>query len=169
MEKPKFPRGLQKLPELEAREIYKYRVVRRGLPRIFYKEYEDKARQRRMRRPRGAARYASSPLVAFRVSDVVLFLASTAAVGILQNLSYDAVKWLVKNIRKPKEEMYGGRTRFEAVISEETYDRVRRERNPGVRALRVTTSVAERRVQRTYRLMVTLVDERGKPKPMDRD
>src|SRR4051812_14640366 len=105
MAKPEFPKGLRKLPELAAREIYNYRVVGRGLPRIFYKEYEDKARQRRMHMPRGTGRHARSPHFALKVSDVVLFLAATAGMGILQNFSYDALKWLVKKIRKPKEEM----------------------------------------------------------------
>lgn len=169
MVKPEFPKGLQNLPELAAREIYKYRIVRRGLPRMIYKEYEAKAQRRRVYMPRGAGRHARSPHFALKVSDAVLFLAAAAATGILQNFSYDVLKWLVKKIRRPKEEIDGGGTRLETVISRETYDRVRRERNVGVRAQRTTSLVVERRLERKYRLMVTLVDKRGKPKPMERD
>lgn len=169
MARTDFPDDLRELPEVAAREIYNYRVVGRGFPRVFYKEYEEKARQRHRRfRPRGQGRYASAPHVALSVGELVLFLAAAAGMGILQNASYDLVKWLVRKLRKPKQEMVGRTTRFESVISRETYNRVRRENHPGKKALKTSTTELEQRLETKYRLMVTVVDERGRPKSIRR-
>jgi hypothetical protein len=114
-----LPKDLQKYPDLLAREVYSYRVVSRGPARIFHQEYEDHLRAK-----------LGNKKVAFSLHDIILFLAATAGSGVIQNLSYDALKALVSRIRKPKREFTGGKAKFELVVSRRSYNRLRKEKHP---------------------------------------
>jgi hypothetical protein len=145
-----FPKSLQQFPENAARELYIYRVVRRGLPHTFYKEFEDRKR---------AARE-----VQFRFVDVVMFFAQAAAAGVIGNFTYAAIHSAIKRIRRPKQELVSGRLRFEAVVSRKTYNHVRRKKNPGRRGRETPTPELEEQLVKEYRLMVKLFDEKKKLK-----
>jgi len=142
-----FPKSLRQYPEGSARETYIYRVVRRGLPRVFYKEYEHS---------REAGRQ-----VKFRFADLVMYFAQAAAQGVIGNLAYYAIAKAIKALRKPKQEAMGKGLRFEAVISRRTYNRLRREQHPHTGARRISTSEVDERLETEYRLMVSLVNKRG--------
>jgi len=90
-----FPKSLRQYPEGSARETYIYRVVRRGLPRVFYKEYEHS---------REAGRQ-----VKFRFADLVMYFAQAAAQGVIGNLAYYAIAKAIKALRKPKPRSHGQR------------------------------------------------------------
>jgi hypothetical protein len=72
-----FPKKLRQYPETWARETYIYRVVGRGLPRLFYREYEDRLKAGRE--------------VEFRLPDVVMFIAAAAAQGVIGNFTYASI------------------------------------------------------------------------------
>ena len=145
-----FPRNLRQYPEAAAREMYIYRVVGRAPARTFYKEFEDRKRAGRD--------------VAFRFHDLVMFFAQCAAQGVIGNFAFAAILRAIKAIRKPKQEVGSKGVRFEAVVSRKTYNRVRREKNSAKRARQAPTHELEERLETEYRLMVRLVDEKGRPK-----
>jgi len=145
-----FPKNLRQYPEIWARETYIYRVVGRGLPRVFYKEYEDSLRAGRK--------------VKFHLPNVVMFFARAAAEGVIGGFAYAAIVRAIKAVRKPKREVGGKGIRFEAVVSRKTYNRVRRKEFSGKRARQVSTSELGEKLETEYRLMVSLVDEKGKLK-----
>jgi len=145
-----FPRNLRQYPDAAAREMYIYRVVGRGLPHVFYKEFEDSKKVGRN--------------VAFRFPDIVMFFARAAAEGVIGGFAYAAILRAIRAIRKPKQEVGGEGIRFEAVVSRKTYNRVRREKNSGKRVRQRSTYELEENLETEYRRMVLLVDEKGKPK-----
>jgi hypothetical protein len=141
-----LPKALQRLPDPVAMEMYAYRVVGREPARTFYKEYENSLRARTGKKTR----------VAFRVSDLVLYLASVAGAGIIQNLAYDVLKAVVRKIRRPQKEFPASGLRFEAVVSRRTYNRVRRERHPDRASRKSASEQVEQELETKYRLTVKL-------------
>ena len=139
-----FPKDLQMYPEEYAREIYIYRIVGRGLARTFYKEFEDREKAKE----EGEAE--------FRFVDVVMFFAKAAANGVLGNMTYDAIRKVIKSIRKPRLEFGSSGVRFEAVVSRRFYNRIRREKNSGQRADRSSSAKVINQLETEYRLMVSL-------------
>jgi hypothetical protein len=142
-----FPKNLRRYPEVAARELYIYRVVRRGLPHVFYKDYEDRRKAGRQ--------------VAFRFHDIVMFFAAAAASGVIGNFTYAAILRAVRSVRKHKQEAMGDAGRFEEVVLRKTYNRIRREKHHGKRGRQVSTSELEEKLETEYRLMVNL-------KPLDK-
>jgi hypothetical protein len=138
----------QQSPVRWAGESYIYEVVGRGLPRVFYKEFEDREKRGRE--------------VEFRFVDVVMFIAAAAASGAIGNFTYAAIVKAFKAIRKPRQEIGGNRIQFEVVVSRKTYNSIRRIKHPAKRARRVPTSELEQELETQYRLMVRLVDEKRK-------
>jgi hypothetical protein len=145
-----FPKSLRQYPEVLAREFYIYRVVGRGIPRTFYKEYEDRRKAGRQ--------------IAFRFHDIVMFFAAAAASGVIGNFAYAAIVRAINAVRKPNMEAMGKGDRFEQVVSRATYNRVRREEQPGKRALQNPTSVLEEKLEVEYRLMVNLREDKDSRK-----
>ena len=145
-----FPKNLRQYPELFARETYIYRVVRHGLPRVFYKEYEDRLRAGRK--------------VKFHLSNIVMFFAQAAAAGVVEGLTHAAIDRAIKAVRKPRQEVGGKGVRFGEVVLRRTYNRIRREKHYGKRGRQVPTRDVEEKLETEYRLMVNLVDGKGKPK-----
>jgi hypothetical protein len=139
-----LPRDLRDLPAPFAMEMYAYRAVGRGPARVFYREYEDSLRAKLGKKAH------------FRVHDLVLYIASVAGAGIIQNLAYDALKALVRKIRRPKQELGGSGFRFEAVVSRRKYNRVRRERHPDRASRKGVTEEVEQGLETQYRLIVKL-------------
>jgi hypothetical protein len=137
---PKRPKLPKEFPNEWAREAYIYHVVGRGLPHVFYKEFEDRKKAGRE--------------VAFRFHDIVMFFAAAAASGVIGNFTYAAILRAIKAIRKPKQEIGGADIRFDAVVSRKTYNRVRREKHSGKRGRQVSTFELEEKLQTEYRLMV---------------
>ena len=131
------------LPEIVAREFYIHRAVGRGLAGVFFHEHEEK---------RGAA---AGGHIAFRFADVVYFFAVAAANGVIGNLTYNALAALAQAVRKPKEELTGANVKFEAVVSRNTYNRLKRQKNGGNTAAK-ELSTAEKKLTKEYSLMVTL-------------
>jgi hypothetical protein len=125
-----LPKDLRDLPEAAAHEIYIYRAVSRGPARVFYQEFEDRARKSE-----------GTEHVEFRFVDVVMYFAHIAGEGILGHLAYDAVRRAVNAIRKPKKELGSSSVSFEAVISKKTYRKLQKERHPDKRAARRTSPV----------------------------
>jgi hypothetical protein len=125
-----------------AGDGYIYRVVGRGLPRIFYKEYEDRCKAGRT--------------VSFRFHDLVMFFAKAAAEGVIGHFTYDAIRKAIKSIRTPKQEIGGSEIRFEAIVSCKTYIRLRHDRSPGKRGRGSPTPDLEQRLTKEYGLMVRL-------------
>jgi hypothetical protein len=140
----------QQAPATWAGELYIYDVVGRGLPHLFYAEYEDRQLQGRE--------------VAFRFVDVVMFIAAAAASGVIGNFTYAAIANAFKNIRTPSKEIGSQRVRFEAVVSRKTYNRVRRGQHPAKNAHRVRTPELEQELETQYRMMVRLTNEKAKNK-----
>ena len=145
MPRSSLPKDLRKFPNVVARELYNYRAISRGPAHVFYKEYEDSLRAG-----------IGKEHVAFRLHDVVLFLAKAAAEGIVGNCAYSVLVRAINAIRRPKRELGGSRTRFETVVSRRTYNRVRREHRPSTKASRTLRSNLEEKLETQYRLMVTL-------------
>jgi hypothetical protein len=139
-----FPKDLQIYSEEYAREIYIYRVVGRGLARTFYKEFEEREKAK------------EDGEVEFRFVDVVMFFAKAAANGVLGNMTYDAIREVIRSIRKPKLEFGSGGIRFEAVVSRKFYNRVRRKKNSGKRAGSSSAERVTKQLETEYRLMVSL-------------
>ena len=147
----KLPKDLQKYPDLLASEMYRYRVVSRGVARRMTLEYEESLRIKYHGADHGH--------VAFALAPVVLFILSSATSGVIGNLAYGALKDAVKRIRRPKQEFPFKQISFESVISEDTYRRYRLEEHPGSRPLRRLPSETEQELETRYRLMVMLVEE----------
>lgn len=126
-------------------EFYKYRAVRRGPARLFYRAHEDSLRAKLGHRK-----------VAFCLHDVVFFFAKAAAEGVIGNLAFAAILKLVKVVRKPKQELVPSDTQFEAVVSRRNYNRLRQERHPEGGPLRTVPTILTRKVEVQYRLMVKL-------------
>lgn len=145
-----FPKNLRQYPEAFAREMYIYDVVGRGLPHVFYKEFEDSKKAGRD--------------VAFRFHNLVMFFAIAAASGVIGNFTYAAIIRAIKAVRKPKLEVGGKGIRFDAVVSRKTYNRVRGESHSGKRARQASGSELEEKLETEYRLMVSLFNEKGKLK-----
>jgi hypothetical protein len=150
---PRFPKDLRVYPETFARELYVYRVVGRGIPHVFYKEFEDRER---------AKEEVHGGEVEFRFHDLIMFFAAAAASGVIGNLTYDAIRKAIEGIRKPQREVASKGIRFESVVSRKTYNRLRRERNPRTRAHRSSSLELEEKVDTEYRLMVSLNQSRRK-------
>jgi hypothetical protein len=85
-----------------------------------------------------------------------MFFAKAAANGVLGNMTYDAIRELIRSIRKPKLEFGSGGIRFEAVVSRKFYNRVRRKKNSGKRAGSSSTEGVTKQLETEYRLMVSL-------------
>ncbi len=135
------PKLTHKLSELMSHEIYIHRAVGEGLARIFFTEFEQREKE------------AAGGNVEFRFVDAVYFFTVAAASGVLGNLAYDALKAIVRTVRRPKQEI--GSLKFEVVISRRTYNRLRRARHAGTKALRKSAAV-EKKLETEYKLMVTL-------------
>jgi hypothetical protein len=158
MTEPIFPESLKQYPEEFAREIYIYRAVGRGPARVFYKEFEDRQK----------AREEPGVEVAHGFHDLVMYFAQAAAQGVIGNFTFAALLWAIKRVRQPKQEVASKGIRFDAVISRKTYDRVRRENNPGKRSRQIPTPELENKLEREYRLMVSLKKTTGRRSPKRR-
>lgn len=131
--------------------MYIYRVVGHGIPRFFYKQFEDRERAKEGIHGRQGE---------FRFHDLVMFFAAAAASGVIGNLAYDAVRKAIQRVRKPGLEIASKGIHFGVVVSRKTYNRVRHEKNPGIRALRSSTPKFEEKLESEYRLMVSLSKKR---------
>jgi hypothetical protein len=85
-----------------------------------------------------------------------MFFARAAAEGVIGGFAYAAIVQAIKAIRKPTQEIGNKGIRFDAVVSRKTYNRVRREKNSGKRARQRPTPELEEKLEREYRLMVSL-------------
>jgi hypothetical protein len=130
---PKRLRLPKEFPNEWAREAYIYHVVGRGLPHVFYKEFEDRKK--------------AGQEVAFRFHDIVMFFAAAAAAGVIGNFTYAAILRAIKAIRKPQQEIGGKDIRLDAVVSRKTYNRVRREKHSGKRGRQVSTFELEEKLE----------------------
>jgi hypothetical protein len=155
-----FPKSLRRFPENAARELYIYRVVRRRLPRVFYKEFEDRENERRIEHQRVPLQ--SGRDIEFWFVDIMMFFAQAAAQGVIGNFAYAAVLRAIKGVRKAKQELVSGGVRFEAVVSRKTYNRVRRKEHPVRRGRQTSAPELEEKLEKEYRLMVRLFDEKKK-------
>ena len=143
-----FPKDLRTLPDLAARELYRYRAVERGLAHVFYMEYEDSLRAKRGKHVR------------FSVPDVVNFFAKAAAQGVVGNLAFFILARAITALRKPKQEVMGQGFRFETVVSRRTYSRLRRERHPKKKASHAISANLQEKLETQYRLIVKLTRTR---------
>jgi hypothetical protein len=140
-----LPKDLRHFPDIWAMETYAYRSVRRGPARIFYKDYEDSRRAE-----------MGKQHVAFRVHDIVLFFATAAGSGVIGNLAYAALVSIINRIRRPRKEVGGDNLRLEAVVSRQSYNRLRRKYHPDEKASRQREEAVERKLQTQYKLIVKL-------------
>ena len=156
MTKPLFSKSLRKYPEELARELYIYRAVGREPACVFYKEFED--RQRAHDEQPGVE-------VEYRFHDLVMYFAQAAAQGVIGNFAFAAILWAIRRVREPKQEIASRGIRFDAVISRKTYNRIRREKNPGKRPRKTPTQELEQKLAKEYRLMVSLKQTTEKRSP----
>jgi len=94
-----------------------------------------------------------------------MYFAQAAAQGAIGNFTFAAILWAIKRVRQPKQEVASKGIRFGAVISRKTYDRIRREKNPGKRSRQIPTPELEEKLEKEYRLMVSLKKTTGKRLP----
>jgi hypothetical protein len=94
--------------------------------------------------------------VRYSLQHFVLFCFVAAAQGIIGNASFAAVSELLKRMRQPKAELLPTKATFEAVVSRDTYNRIRRERYPGNRADRDIDPDTQEFIEKTYRLTVAV-------------
>lgn len=138
-------------------QMYLYESVRRGPGRIFFREYEDRAKHERgpgQAASRGAVERGGR-VVAFHLSDIVFFCAAAAASGVIGNFAYDALKAFLARIRAPRRELIGGTVSFESIVEKRTYNRIRRELHGGKRPVTSNEEI-ERSIETKYELMVTM-------------
>jgi|SRR6266436_927544 len=139
---PKFDLTSSPL-ELLLREVYVHRAAGKSLAREFIREHEQ------------IRQAANGGNVESRLQDEVYFFAVAAATGVEGNLTYNALAALMRAIHRPKHEIAGGGVKFGAVVSRQTYDRLRRQRYPGAMASRNISGI-EKKLEMEYKLMVTL-------------
>jgi hypothetical protein len=164
MPREKLPKSLREYPDLFANEMYRYRLVSKGLARRLYLDYEESLRAKtdtdgavlasvsmKMGRKGGAVQFALAP--------VAMFFCASVASGIIGNLSYDALKAAVRRIRKPKREFPPNKITFESVISEKTYRRHRLEAHPNSLPSRTVSVDLEQQLETQYRLSVILTQD----------
>ena len=120
--------------------MYLSESVARGPAHTFFHDY--------YRRRQGGRR------VAFSLADMAYFCAAAAASGVVGNLAYDALKNLIARIRTPQREIIGGETAFEAIVEEQTYERIRKHLHGRARALDGSEELEEK-ITIKYKLMVT--------------
>lgn len=134
---------VEAIAKATAHELYIHRAVGRPLPRIFFREYEQ-----RMEASHGGN-------VAFRFLDVVYFCACAAASGVVGNLTYAALVRAVRAVRRPQRELGNGDAQLEIVVSRLTYNRVLAQRHPGKKAASEASSKVEKELETQYELIVT--------------
>jgi hypothetical protein len=134
--------ALPKIPlELLTHEIYIHKAIGKGLPAVFFGEFEEREKR------------AAGGNVEFRFHDVIYFLAVAAANGVIGNIAYDALKKLISIVRKPRSE--GAGVAFSSVVRRTTYDKLRRKKHPNKRASNQTTSI-QNNVEVEYERIVKL-------------
>jgi hypothetical protein len=145
MPRERLPKSLRDMPDIVARELYKYRATSRGPARVFVHEYE------------ASLRAAYKHRVAFSLHEIIFFFAKAAGSGVIGNFAYASIRKVVYALRRSRHELFGKNLEFDAVISRKTYRRLRRERYPEARPLRNVPATVEKDLQTEYRLMVSLV------------
>ena len=121
-------------------EMYRYALASQGLRRTLYEEFEKRKRV-------GAA-------VAFSFQDVVFFIVAAAAAGIIGNLSYDALKKLIRRViasQKTRDETI---KILPEVISEQRYRELAESSQNEV--IIETEEEIELKLRRTYRLVMRI-------------
>lgn len=150
MPKDRLPKDLRKFPDLFARELYAYRATSRGPAKVLIQEYENTLRK-----------LSKNETLAFRLHDVVFYLAKAAANGIVGNIAYAALDKLVGALRTRTQEIGSKKIEFRTVISRKTYNKLRRERHPGQNSLSAIPAKLDEKLHTEYRLMVSLTKATG--------
>lgn len=136
-------------------ELFLYEQLQEPIASRFYAAHVKKSQQR----------FPAGTTVRYSLQHFVLFCFVAAAQGVIGNASYAAISKLISSLRHPKTELLPSKTTFEAVVSRNTYNRIRRERHPGNRAGKHIGSDTQESIEKTYRLTLAVKRTVARKKP----
>jgi len=119
-------------------DIYRYALVSNGLQRTIYREFEEHKRAGRSTR--------------FSFHDLIFFIVTAAAAGVIGGLSYDGLKRVIRKITVAKAPRNDALDTLPNVVSEQRYKELAERFQVDI--VLETEEAIEVRLRRTYRLVM---------------